>query len=184
MEISLAKIIRLGLNINEYLTLFKVNNDKDGVDFPFTSTINHINSLVEKGYLEYLKPNVIALTAKGMEVVKPKEEVNFDDLFLLYPAKTPNGRILRTRNKEIGGRLTREYKFLKDKYSLRVFDQELHQKVLLATKNMLSQRQRAGDLDYLQQLEVYINRNGWERYMDQEEDKNKTIIGNSNVERI
>jgi len=184
MDLDLIKILRMGLNINEFLTLIKMDKTIRGLDFPFVSAVNHINSLKEKGFLEVNDNNEIRITAKGELLLKPKSEMNFDDLFFLYPATTPNGRHLRTRNKEIGGRITKEYRFLKEKYALRVFDEDLHNKVIAATKFMLDQRRKSGDLDYLQQLEVYINRNGWERYMDEEGNTEKPIIGTSNTERI
>jgi len=168
MEIDLIKLLNLNLNINEYLTLIKIDKSKNNINFPFTSTDRHLESLEEKGYINIDQNKVISFTDKGYNIVNPKENINFDELFELYPTRTPNGRILRTKNKEIKGRLTKEYKFLKQKYLLRVKDSATHQEVIKATQKMLNERKRNMSLDYLMKLEVYINKEYWQTYMDED----------------
>lgn len=187
MEIDLIKLIKLDLNINEYLTLFKIDKNTQGINFPFTSTVQHIQSLKNKGFIDVDANQQIRFTQQGKDVINPKIVVDFDELFELYPSKTPNGRILRAKNKEISGRMTKEYKSLKDKYLLRVRDEEMHKKILEATKVMIAEKQKTGSINFLQQLEVYINGNVWERYMDEDGNSTKDIMqlgSNTNFERI
>lgn len=168
MELDLIRILKLNLNINEWLTLFKIDSQHNNLEFPFTSTVKHIQSLMEKGYVITDSHGTLYLTELGREAIEPpKERVDFDEIFNLYPFKTPNGRMLHTKNKEIAGKETKEYKYLKNKYLLRVHTESLHNQVVNATKMMLKDKAATNSLDYLQQLETYINQQGWERYMDE-----------------
>lgn len=185
MEIDLIQLLKNKLTINEYLTLVKIDKNNNRVDFPFTSTIEIVKKLLDMGYAQADEAGCISLTPIGYKIVYPEDEqVDFDELFNLYPYKTPNGRLLRTRNKEISGKLTKEYKFLKDKYLLRVSDKETHQKVIEATKVMLNDRKNTNSLDYLQQLEVYLNRQGWERYMQEDGEIINIKSRQENIDRL
>lgn len=182
IEIDLVKLARWGLNINEYLTLLKIE-EKDEVDIPFTSDENTLNVLFEKELLSFNEDqSVVYLTNKGLKLVG-KDKVNFDELFDLYPYKTPTGRVLRTKNKEQLGKLTRDYKLLSEKYIRRVNTQDLHNKVIEATKVMIKDFKRRGSLDYLKKLETYINQHGWEPYIDQIVD-NDFYSNGENVEKL
>lgn len=182
IEIDLVKLIRWELNINEYLTLLKIE-EKDNYDIPFTSSREVINSLVGKKLIEFSEDNsIVYLTNKALKIVG-KEKVNFNELFDLYPYKTPTGRILRTKNKEQLGKLTRDYKLLSEKYLRRVKNIELHNTIIQATNLMLKDYKRRGALDYLKKLETYINQNGWEPYVDQIVD-NVPYNEGGNVEKL
>lgn len=181
MEIDLIKLSKLNLTINEWLTLLKIDLIDNQSDIPFTSTTKTLDSLVEKDLISIDKnTGQISLTADGLEILHPEEEkVNFDDLFNLYPVKTPNGRYLRIKNKTIGDKLTKEYKFLRDKYLMRVHDYKRHEQIIKATKVMLEDKKHTNSLDYLPQLEVYINKENWERYIREDGEVNNTTTYNS-----
>ena len=185
MEIDLIQLLKNKLTVNEYLTLVKIDKNNSRVDFPFTSTIEIVKKLLDIGYAKADEAGSISLTPSGHKIVYPDDDsVNFDELFNLYPFKTPNGRLLRTKNKEIGGKLTKEYKFLKDKYLIRVSDIDTHRRVLEATRAMLNDKRSTNSLDYLQQLEVYLNRNGWERYMQEDGSAMEIKDKYNNTERL
>jgi len=183
IEIDLVKLTRWELNINEYLTLLKIE-EKDNFDIPFNSSREIINELVRKNLIQFNDDNsVVYLTNKALKIVG-KEEVNFDELFDLYPYKTPTGRILRTKNKEQLGKLTRDYKLLSEKYLRKIKNVELHNTIIRATELMLKDYKRRGSLEYLKKLETYINQNGWEPYVDQIVDNVSFSSEGGNVEKL
>jgi len=184
IEIDLVKLARWELNINEYLTLLKIQ-EKENFDLPFESSQKTIDSLVRKQFIQFNEDNsVVYLTNKAFKVVG-KEEVDFDELFNLYPYKTPTGRILRTKNKEQLGKLTRDYKLLSEKYIRKVKNIDLHNTIIKATELMLKDYKKRGASDYLKKLETYINQNGWEPYIDQIIDsKDYGISAGENVEKL
>jgi hypothetical protein len=163
IEIDLVQLIKWGLNINEYLTLLKISGTCE-FDVPFESSESVINSLVEKGYLILIEDRII-FTEKANKIFS-KNAINFDELFELYPHKTPSGRVLRAKNKEQLGKITRDYKLLSEKYLRKVTKKEVHDLVIQATKIMLASYKKRGALDYLKKLETYINQSGWEPYID------------------
>lgn len=169
MEIDLIKIAKLGLTINEYLTLVKLDKSNNGIDFPFTSTYKHLELLRDKGYITISEDEHkrLKFTEKGHNVIFTKaNNVDFEEIFNLYPSETPSGRKLRAKTKLLGGKMTKGYAFLRDKYLLRVKTQEHHKQVVEATKAMLKQRSRDGSMDYLRKMEYYINGQDWEQYID------------------
>ena len=184
VEIDLVKLLRHELNVNEYLTLIKAyNNLNDKEDIPFFSDENSLESLVTKEWLSK-RDGGLDLTKKAIMLVGD-EAVEFDELFMLYPAKTPDGRILRSTNKEFRGRLTREYKVLKAKYLKKVRNVEMHTLVLDGTKKMLQDYKKRDSLNFLPLMETYMNQNQWERYITDEPTTGRTSFGSrSNTERL
>lgn len=183
MEIDLIKISKLNLNINEYLTLIKLDKSNKGINFPFTSTTDHLRSLAEKRFITVIN-DFVTLTEAGKNVVFPKVDINFNDIFEIYPHSTPNGRKLRAKTKTIGGRLTKDYVFLKEKYLSRVKSTDMHTKIIEATKEMLNDRKRQNTLEYLRQFQYYITSQGWEQYMNEDGEVDHKPINLENLEKL
>jgi hypothetical protein len=183
IELDLIQLTKWELNINEYLTILKIKylNDDVSIDLPYFSTEKTLESLVNKGLLEEDNGNMI-LTDKVDRIIK-KEKIIFDDLFNLYPYKTPNGRPLRSKNKEILGHVTRDYKILSEKYLSKIKTEDLHQSVLQATRLMINDLNRRGSLNYLPKFETFINQSSWEKFMDIDGDSKKSE-GGKNIERL
>lgn len=184
IEINLVKLSKNKLNINEYLTIHKIAKNITGEEFPFSSEQKHLDSLEENEWI-HQDDNSVNLTKKAELLIGFNESKvtsdNFDELFDLYPHRTPSGRILRSRNKTVSGVLTKNYLVSKKKYLTKVSNLKLHNLILEATKKMSSQARMRGGMEYIQQLEVYINQNSWEKYM---EDDNETFKSDSNTIRI
>lgn len=177
IEIDLIELDKYGLNIQEYLTLLKIYENREGRDIPFMSTDNTVKSLEDKRFIKDIE-GVLYLTVRA-EKLFYEEVVNFDELFNLYPYQTPSGRSLRAKNKEIFGTQTKDYKILSKKYLSAVKNTELHNKIIEWTKIALQDHKRRNAMEYLPAMEVYINSRGWERYADKE-----SIQIGGNVEKL
>ena len=183
VEINLTKLLKNGLNINEYLTLVKLQLLSQSQTLPFQSSKLWLKSLIDKGYLSGFE-DTIAFTEKGVKLFNSTSnnigEKEFEEFYFIYPSKTPNGRNLRATKKEVMGRLTRDYEALLTKYTKTVKSFENHITVIEATKNMLYDYKRRGSLEFLPKLETYINQRGWERYVG----LSPIEIAGENVERL
>lgn len=177
ITINLITLLHYNLTINQYLTLLKIDQIINDVEIPFTTYQNDLDYLFENGFITQSN-DAIYLTNKAQSLF-PKQSINFDELFNLYPAKTPNGRILRTSSKEGITGLTKDYENNLKRYSKLAKNINIHNKILLATKTMINDHKNRNALDYLPKLETYLNQNGWEKYIGQEINENKP-----NIERL
>lgn len=168
IEISLTKLLKAELNVNEYLTLLKLHLLAQGQNIPFKSAPEYLSGLVKKGYLKAVQ-DTVSFTAKGVKLFADVSlivgEKEFDELFELYPVKTPGGRVLRCKSKEMMGRYTRDYEILRNKYIKAVRKLDDHALVLEATQNMIYDYKRRGATEFYQKMETYINQRGWEKYI-------------------
>lgn len=165
IEIDFKGLEKLGLDINQYLTLYKLSELVKGKDIPFRPTISVLDSLEENGYLvkdgeRYIQTGL----AKKLFIDNKILYDDFAEVFDLYPNKTPNGRVLRISNKERRGKLTDSYKKLYKNYIDKVKTLEYHNEVREIIKRMLIYRDKKNDLNFLNQFNVFINQKGWENY--------------------
>lgn len=170
VEINLVKLVKLDLNVNEYLTLLKLKLIiTEDIKFPFSSTEAHLQSLIAKGFL-MIDGESLKFTPKGEKVFKEAgtniTEGDFDKLFELYPHKTPSGRILRSKNKVIMGKVSKDYETLYRKYTSVIKNLDDHEAVINATRNMVYDAKRRGASEFLSKMEVYVNQRGWEKFID------------------
>lgn len=167
IEINLIQLIKHNLNINEYLTMCKVKYIMEDIQLPFITNDTFIDSLVTKGFLINQDGN-ISLTSKANKLFSSVGELtdeHFSELFNLYPSNTPSGRVLRAKNKEVMGNLTRDYQVLSKKYLKAIKSIEEHDEVMKALRTMLTDYKNRGSLNYLVKLETFINQRGWENYI-------------------
>lgn len=170
VEINLLQLLKLDLNVNEYLTLLKLKLIiTEDIKFPFSSTEAHLQSLVTKGFL-MVDGESLKFTSKGEKVFKEAgaaiSESDFDTLFELYPYKTPGGRILKSKSKIVMGKVSRDYETLFRKYTSVIKNLTDHEQVVQATKSMIYDAKRRGASEFLSKMEVYINQRGWEKFID------------------
>lgn len=167
IEINLIQLIKHNLNINEYLTMCKVRYIMEDIHLPFVTSDNFIDSLVIKGYL-INQDGGISLTQKANKLFASVGELtddHFNKLFNLYPAVTPSGRVLHSKNREIMGSLTRDYQVLSKKYLKAVKSIEEHDEIMQAVRTMITDHKNRGALNFLPKLETFINQRGWENYI-------------------
>lgn len=183
ININLIQLLKLNLNVNEYLTLLKLRYISENIQFPFISAQSHLDSLSAKGFLDVNGDSLI-LTAKGAKVFKTSSNIkisesDFEQFFDLYPSKTPSGRRLRSSAKS-GGGYTRDFEVCYRKYSAVVKDLLMHESIMQATKNLIYDYRRRGSSEYMQNLETYINQRTWEKYLDM----SPIEMAGENVEKI
>ena len=165
LEIKLSLLAREKLTINQYLTLFKINQlIKDEKPINFIVLQSDLNELEENNFLKK-ENNELYLTKKSNKLFSKEEDIDFEEFFNLYPPKTPNGRVLRAASKEGLRGITKDYENNYKRYIKQINDEETHNKVLEATKNMINDHVNRHAMDYLPKLETYINQNGWDKYL-------------------
>lgn len=181
IKINLIQLIKAGLNINEYLTIYKVKCLAESIELPFASSSNWLDSCIAKGYL--VGGEGICLTRKAEKLFDDYNELTeeqFDELFELYPSQTPSGRVLRSKNKEVFGVKSKNYQILCKKYLSVIRKLDDHNVVMEATKNMINSHKQRGSLNYLKEMETFINQRGWESYVG----LSVKEVGGANVEKI
>lgn len=183
ININLVQLLKLNLNVNEYLTLIKLKLLSDDIKLQFSTTEAYLTSLIEKGYLEVVGEN-IQFSDKGMKVFKQAgvtiSEQDFMKFFTLYPMRTPGGRKLRASSNGVGGRMSRDYEVCYRKYCNQVKSLEQHDDVMKATQLMIYDYKRRGSSEFMQNLETYINQRSWEKYLESD----IVEIYGENIERL
>jgi hypothetical protein len=169
ISINLIQLLKLNLTINEYLTLLKLRLIGDEISLPFSSSEIVIKSLISKGYL-LERSDTITLSDKSEKIFKNVEfvvsEKDFEDFYNMYPPKTLGGRRLRSSARLGSGVPTRDFSICYKKYKSTVRDIDTHSSIIEATKNMLYDYKRRGSMEFLQNMETYINQKTWEKYLD------------------
>lgn len=93
-----------------------------------------------------------------IDLFKNESNINFDDFWNIFPARTKGGRILRAAEKEFHGSFTRDYTICKKKYLSKIKSAETHERAI----NAITARVHSGDIEYLNNMETYINQSKWE----------------------
>lgn len=182
IEVNLTKLLKLNLNVNEYLTLIKIKSIIDEEPFPFISNQTFLDSLISKEFIK-INEGGISITEKGKKVfnttlvIIPKKD--FEDFYLKYPMKTPNGRRLRASIKS-GDSYTKDFETCYKKYSSVVKSLDEHEAIIKAVETLLYDYKRRGSIDFLQNMETFINQRTWEKYMD----STPLDLYSENVERL
>lgn len=182
IEINLVKLLKLNLNVNEFLTLIKIKYILDEVPFPFVTSQNFLDSLASKGFIN-VTDNGICITEKGNKVFISTlgniTKVDFEAFYTKYPMKTPNGRRLRASVKN-GTSYTKDFETCYKKYVTIVKSIDEHENIIKATETLLYDYKRRGSTDYLQNMETFINQRTWEKYID----STPLDLYSENVERL
>lgn len=89
---------------------------------------------------------------------KAGDKIDFDEVWNVFPIQTPNGRSLRSANKEFSGKLTSNYITCKKKYLSKVKKQEIHEQII----TIIKARVNSGDYEFINNMETYINKEAWQ----------------------
>jgi len=109
INIDLKLLKKLNININEYLTILKINAHINDSDIPFIINPESLNTLEQK---EYIKSNdqSISLTSKAMKHFKLADKItNIIDYFKEITGKTKISSISISNRKYIKDRLDQGY---------------------------------------------------------------------------
>lgn len=117
-----------------------------------------------KDYIKILQDSVV-IREKALRLFSNEDEINFDEFWDVYPAKTPNGRLLRASNKTLIGKPTRDYTVCKKKYLSAVKTLAEHNQIV-RIRIAKNRYQLLNDKNFENNLETYINQRKWEQDID------------------
>lgn len=128
---------------------------------------DEVRELFERSFLVKgeLGGKSLSRMAKGIFATNDNELVDlFENIWNLYPRKTPNGRSLRPANfrTQIG-----RVAFKKMKKQL--VDYNNYENIVKALKTEIARRSKTRGLNYMQHISTWINQRTWESYVDEEE---------------
>lgn len=159
LTIDLDKLKKSSLFIEEYFCLQLIFEGINPENFNWTDK-DTIRILSDNLWIKHTEGNEYQLRQKGRDLFdKPNNSINFDEIWEIFPITTRTGRTLRAANKEFSGKPTKDYITCRTKYLSKVKNIEIHNKIVSIIKGRIA----ANDYEYINGLEVYINKNGWEK---------------------
>jgi len=171
IEINTNFLKNIGMSPMEYIFLMHLHkNEKCAWDMPYKSAL----SLQERGYLKIVEMDgkkTAVVRAKFADLIEGDFDKMFAELCSTYPSKVGtvhNYRALHPRDPDAQGN-----KISKARYK-KIVDGK-PQKHALIMKALDSQlKAQRSKLDFLQLLEVWINKATWDNWMDFEEEIDDT----------
>lgn len=177
VTIDILEIGRLGLNINEYLTLVKIRHDDENKGFPFEIDNKYIQRLVEKGYiLDYYYVDTTqdplkqrwTFTDKGKAIFEGDDL--FEEFFTLFPHYVETGlgrRVISAKDpNSVSGKTTHSIwrRITKNK-------PQIQRKIIDALKRELEHRKSTNSMAYLQGIDTWLRQATWEKWENIPEEK-------------
>lgn len=148
---------KYNLSPNQYYFLFAIFNRIP----PFRIQLDEIEDLRKRNFINKDDSGTF-LTSTSELIFGADRDLKklFNEVWDLYPMKTPNGRLLRplSLDSQIGKKA-----FLKLKNNLK--DINNHKKIIKALKNEINTRARTGGLNYMKHINTWINQKAWEEYI-------------------
>ena len=167
------------MNLNQYLSLLKLYAfSEDRQVLPIKVHDDELEFLIKEGYIIQENESAI-LTDKGREVFEGAEDDLFEEFFSTYPHKVPDGvgghRVLGTKdhNTQFGSNIKKKW------HKITKNNKSFQQDIIDALKYELNYRKRTNGLQFMQGMEVWLNKATWEKYIDlarEEEPKRETKI--------
>ena len=131
---------------------------------------SEVNELISRGYLVAKKTPFkgfedLDVTNEGYYAVGLTAQKQwFTELWDSFPRTTPGGRVLKQISK------TKAEK----KYLSRVKSKQYHEAVLIALKNELEHRQSVNKIEFMQNLETWLNNESWNAYLEADGETKET----------
>lgn len=166
-NLILFNYILLQLIIEKKYDYIKTIVDKE-VSFP--NIVDKLEALESMGYIKIIDSNKsdidkilesITIRRKGDDLFSTRS-IEFDEFFFAFPHKTPGGRVLRTKEKEFGGKLTNDYVEARKKYLSRVKSKDMHDQIV-KIRSTKTKSAPSSTLEYENNIITYINQRKWER---------------------
>ena len=158
INIDLDELKKFGLFPHEFMLLSIINEGFNPDSYIWPDGV--IQNMTENIWITKDGEGQYLLRGKAKVFFETKESIiNFDEFWDAFPAATPSGRVLRSESKIWGGRPTKDYVTCKRKYLSKVKDINAHNKILTIIKARVNSR----DYDYINGMEVYINKEAWQQ---------------------
>lgn len=170
ITINLEKINKLGMTVSTYLTLlsiaFQENNEYELLQDTHLWGDRDILHLLKSNLIAGDSTNFYSVTEKGKEVLGLGKEDLFIEFYNLFPDKAPvNGggfRALSTVNPKSTSATKTKQKW--NRITRGDVDKQKH--IIGCLKKELHTRNKQGDLQYMHNIDTWLNKSYWEHYED------------------
>jgi len=167
--LDLLEIGKHKLNLNEYLSLLKIQHNEEGRSFPYEIDPRYIERLLaDKFIIAEVELATGALTYHlGEASIKlfGGDEDLFEEFFALFPNSVDTGfgrRAISAKDpNSISGRATHDIwkRITKNK-------PDLQRKIIDGLKRELSNRKASNSLAYIQGIDTWLRQATWEKWDD------------------
>jgi uncharacterized phage protein (TIGR02220 family) len=170
INVDLAKLKLIGINLNEYFTLYKIWGLSNGESIPFNSTDKDLASLSNKDFITFDKESV-SLTSKCDKLFHRNMRDKITSIIDYF--KETTGKT-KTDSFSISNR-----RFVKDR-----LDQGYTEDDLKAVINLKYNEWKDSSMAKYIRLETLFNQTKFQIYIGEVEAKKNTTPVNSNIKRI
>jgi hypothetical protein len=178
ISVDLIKCKQNKITPNVYIFLFLSHHkDFDAIEKLFMQyeIINMQKICVLKGFTIDTEGKL--LTSKGKQLLQAEKiELNFDEFFNEYPLKAGSRRLKPVSHD------TYDYSDLRKRYLSKVKTETEHKIAVEGLIKMVEEHRLTSRMQYLPGLEVVINGRKWERYIDNSDEENSSIIYGQKIE--
>jgi len=175
LTIDILEISKLGLNLNEYLTLTKFQHNSEHKSFPFEPDGRFYPSLLDKGYIR-LKPGAgshsedYELSDVGIKVFKGEEDL-FEEFYSTFPNRVPVGTGFRPVSAvSVEGVSAKATRAIWDRVTKN--KPYLQRKIIDSLKKELVHRKNTNTLSYLHNIDTWLRQATWEKWEDIPNERN------------
>ena len=179
ITIDITEIKKYGLNINEYLTLLKLQHNAEGKTFPFDPDPRYFDRLRKDGFIigdSLSTPDSdlslgISLGPEGLKIFGGEDL--FEEFFALYPNSVDTGfgrRAISAKDpNSISGKATHDIwkRVTKGK-------PYLQRKIIECLKRELEHKKNTNSMSYMQGIDTWLRQATWEKWEDIPEEKKKS----------
>jgi hypothetical protein len=149
-----------------------------GYELPWTikalfeeDTDDYLEHLQEQEYIKITGNGDFELRQKAINLFETQTpNVKWAEFLGNYPIKVPNGkggyRILKTGDPNARGNEKIKAKY----FAIIKKDPDIHDKIVNALKKEVSDRKASGDLQYMQNIQTWLNQHTYEKYICLPED--------------
>ena len=177
ITINLEYLIATRLSTDEFISLSLIHEGRFKELLWYVRQIGvkeeeiepYFRTLQDKGWIkivEEINPKdlsgCLAVREKFITLAAPKEDINFDEIWDLFPESAPTAggtRPLRAKTSD-----SQNYRDARKKYLARVKTKAKHDDVLLRLKQEVTSRQDQVAMRYMNNILTWINQFGWEKY--------------------
>ena len=175
LTLDILEISKLGLNLNEYLTLMRFQHDMEHKSFPYIPDERFFPSLLKKGYITLKSgagshSNDYELSELGIRVFKGDEDL-FEEFYSTFPNRVPVGTGFRPVSAvNIEGVSAKNTRAIWDRVTKN--KPYLQRKIIDNLKKELVHRRNTNTLSYLHNIDTWLRQATWEKWEDIPDERN------------
>jgi hypothetical protein len=163
VTVDILLISKLGLNINEYMTLLKYQHDLENKSFPFLPDERFFPRLLEDGFIVDKEGGGFALGPAGIAVFKGDDL--FEEFYATFPAKVPTDMGFRpVSTGSVDGVSAKTTRAIWDRVTKN--KPHLQRTIIDNLKRELAYRKADGSLGFLQGIDTWLHQATWEKWED------------------